>query len=215
MVGFSTIRLQQSGNQATDTTCPASPHTSCCTLVPYLCPVQTFRIEANVSSITNLAISPSEDQLALTTSNNQIYRCVGWRFLADSSRDTIMLYLCSSRSWPGPVQGTKTCVLMFHDHLRRVRCAQTSRDDCFAKTTILSFLSAMLQPCLVQHGHLERGHHEFREDGGAIPYSNCSYASWWGHNRGSLIANHRRLGGGVEAPGEILLTELYPECQSE
>ncbi|CAN0520182.1 unnamed protein product, partial [Ectocarpus sp. 12 AP-2014] len=39
----------------------------------YLRPLQTFRIEANVSSITNLAISPSEDQLALTTSNNQIY----------------------------------------------------------------------------------------------------------------------------------------------
>lgn len=36
--------------------------------------VQTFRIEGNVSSITNLAVSPSEDQLALTTSNNQIYR---------------------------------------------------------------------------------------------------------------------------------------------
>ncbi|CAM9100917.1 unnamed protein product [Ectocarpus sp. 6 AP-2014] len=35
--------------------------------------LKTFRIEANVSSITNLAISPSEDQLALTTSNNQIY----------------------------------------------------------------------------------------------------------------------------------------------
>ncbi|CAM9408970.1 unnamed protein product [Ectocarpus fasciculatus] len=35
--------------------------------------LKTFRIEANVSFITNLAISPSEDQLALTTSNNQIY----------------------------------------------------------------------------------------------------------------------------------------------
>ncbi|CAM9162267.1 unnamed protein product [Pylaiella littoralis] len=35
--------------------------------------LKTFRIEGNVSSITNLAVSPSEDQLALTTSNNQIY----------------------------------------------------------------------------------------------------------------------------------------------
>lgn len=66
--------MLQSGNQTSETTYPASPHASCCTLVPYLRPVQTFRIEANVSSITNLAISPSEDQLALTTSNNQIYR---------------------------------------------------------------------------------------------------------------------------------------------
>ncbi|CAM9422140.1 unnamed protein product, partial [Hapterophycus canaliculatus] len=35
--------------------------------------LKTFHIEGNLSSITNLAVSPSEDQLALTTSNNQIY----------------------------------------------------------------------------------------------------------------------------------------------
>ncbi|CAM9245094.1 unnamed protein product [Scytosiphon promiscuus] len=35
--------------------------------------LKTFHIEGNLSSITNLAVSPSEDQLALTTANNQIY----------------------------------------------------------------------------------------------------------------------------------------------
>lgn len=34
---------------------------------------QVFHIEQNTSSITNLAVSPSEDNLALTTSDHQIY----------------------------------------------------------------------------------------------------------------------------------------------
>lgn len=53
-------------------TCPYVPSPGCFPLHS----VQTFRIEGNMSSITNLAVSPSEDQLALTTSNNQIYRYV-------------------------------------------------------------------------------------------------------------------------------------------
>ncbi|CAM9189545.1 unnamed protein product [Choristocarpus tenellus] len=39
----------------------------------YRC-LKVFHINGNASLITNLAVSPSEDNLALTTSNNQIYR---------------------------------------------------------------------------------------------------------------------------------------------